>query len=224
MADPWNYDADPIRPGADPRLDVNAAGLRNRQTLNPASIRMTGALVGWLRYHFGLASRIEFPNLAGRVYTSDPGTTQIWIGSLAEWKPELSGKRPALLVDRLAQDFDMQHRVLADQFQGIKPGFYCDFMQGTHVVHCVGGREGETDFLAYEVWREFGRYRNIARDALCLHRFLPLQIGKRVQLADEHKEHYTVPVIVAYAYEQTWRVRPLDEVEITQVRTVLGDG
>jgi len=211
-----NYDADPIRPGAAPTLSITGAGLGDLAAQQPMCVRMTDALVSWLRYHFSAVSRIEYPNLTSRVYNDNQEVTQIVIDSLAAWKPQRSGNRPAILVDRLDQEKDMAHRVIGDQFQGVKEGFFWHLMQGAHVVHCIGGREGEAEILASEVWRELVRFGPVARQALCLMRFLPVKWGKRVQL-DEYKEHYSVPVVCTYTYEETWRIRPLDEAEITGI-------
>lgn len=215
-----NYAVPPVRPGADPVLDVNQAGLTAKPTLQPAYLKVTDALTAWMRWHFGAASRIEFPDLVGRLWNGTPEASTIWIGSLATWNPQKSGERPALLVDRLEQQLDLSKRGINDQLQGGPPfSFYC-YMTGQHVVHCLGGREGEAELLAAEVWRELRRYAHVARDALCLVRFLPVSPGKRTQLSDEHKAVYTVPVVVQYGYAESWQAVPRDEAEIRQIITV----
>ena len=220
MPEDTTYDVLPIRTGAAPTLSIEGARLQVNPQYTPVSIRMTGAIVNWLRWHFGAASRIEFPVLVDRVWTANDETSRITIASLAEWKPVVSDHRPALLVDRLDQNKDMNLRGIGDQLQGIKPGTYCHYLQGSHVVHAIGGREGEAEFLAHEVWRELVRFGPVARRALCLERFLAFNMGKRVQLSDDHKETYTVPVVSTYGYQEAWKVRPLDEEEINQVTTI----
>jgi hypothetical protein len=182
-------------------------------------LRLTNVLVRWLRFHFSAASRIEHPDLTGRVWT-DADSSPIFISSLADWDPNKSGKRPAVLVDRLDQRKDMNQRGIGDQMMGVAPGRFAHFMVGQHVVHSLGGRDGEAEILAWEVWRELTRFAPYARKAVCLHRLLVSTVGKRVQLP-ESREHYTVPVVLDYGYEENWRVFPMDEEEITAISTLI---
>jgi hypothetical protein len=176
-------------------------------------------IVGVLRWHFSDPTRIEIPDLVDRVWVANE-TSPIVISSLAEWNPNNSSERPAIFVDRLDQDRDLANRGIGDQLQGGKPGNFAFFVTGAHVVHCVGGREGEAEILAKEVWRELSRFGPIIRPALCLLRFMPVKIGKRVELT-EHKQIYTVPVMLTYGYIEEWRVNALDESEITAINTIL---
>ena len=212
-----SYPAPDIRPGAAPQLDVPTVGFDDQGNLYPIYYAMTEMIVRWLRYHFSAATRIEYPSLTDRVWTTDQERSPIQITSLAEWKPTNANQRPAILIDRQEQEKDMNVRSIGDQLHGIKPGAYQHFVNGQHVVHCLGGREGEAETLAAEVWRELVRFAPVARERLCLWRFLPVRVGKRTQL-DEHKEVYTVPVICIYSYSEAWKIRPLDEDEINQVR------
>lgn len=217
-----DYSLPPIRTGAAPTLDVTAAGLELNRTWQPGWVRMTPVLVKWIRYHFSLATRIEHPDLVGRVWTDQP-STPIFISSLAEWAPNTAGQRPCVLVDRLDQVKDTSKRGIGDQLMGIKPGKFAHFMQGRHVVHCLGGREGETDLLAWEVWRELTRFAPVLRERLCLTQLIITGIGKRIQLTAETKEHYTVPIEMSYAYQESWIVNPLDEEEITAINTMFAE-
>lgn len=221
MADPGQYDAPPIRPGAEPTLDVGAVRFAAETAIQPIWIRMTPVLVRWLRHHFSAESRIEFANLIGRVWTGNVETTGIVITSLAEWKPDMSGERPSILVDRLDQVEDLAKRPIGMQFQGVRPGHFMSFMQGQHVIHCLGGREGEAEFLACEVWREMKRFAPKVQKYLCLYRFQPERIMKRRQLEDEVKEHYVTSVPVSYYYDESWRLYDTDETEVTNIQTIL---
>lgn len=220
MAAP-DYNAPPIRPGAAPTLDVVQAGLSTLGGTQPGYLRITEALVKTLRYHFSDPTRIEYPSLVDRVWVAGE-TSPIQITSLAEWDPRKSSQRPALLVDRLDQNKDLERRGIGDQLMGALggTGAYRHFMLGQHVVHCLGGREGEAELLAAEVWRELARFAPKIREVLCLLRFLPYRVGKRVQL-DEHKEHYSIPVLIGYGYDETWKLTPLDEDEITLIQSVV---
>jgi len=222
MPDPRQADADPIRPGAAPTFDPVTTGIDARGCIQPAYLQITDSLVSWLRYHFSLASRIEYPALVDRVYLpNDREKSPIQISSLAEWNPKNAGQRPAVLVDRLEQDKDMQNRPIGEAFQGITPGYYGNFMLGQHVIHCLGGREGEAELLAAEVFRDVDRFAPIARQRLNLLRFTCVKVGKRRQM-EESREHYSVPVICVYGYQNAWKITPLDEAEITTIRVSTG--
>lgn len=213
------HDAPPIRPGAAPVLDTGAVRFSTFAVTQPIWVRMTDVLLRWLRYHFGAASRIEYPSIVDRVFV-DGESSPITIASLAEWKPTESDKRPAILVDRLDQETDLANRPIGIQYQGVREGYHTDFMRGQHVVHCLGGREGEAEYLAAEVWRELKRFAPIAQKYLCLYRFMPERIMKRRQL-DEYREHYVASIPVFYYYEESWRIWNTEELPITQIQTIL---
>jgi hypothetical protein len=221
VADPFaQYDVDPIRPGAEPRLSVSGAGLTTTNGADqPIYVRMTNALTRVLRYGFGAASRIEYPDLVDRVWVEGE-SSPIQISSLAEWRPASASARPAILIDRLDQDHDVTHRAIGDQYQGVKPGAFSWLVTGAHAAHCIGGRDGEAEILGAQVWRNLKRWAPIIRQSLCLVRFLPVKIGRRAQIA-EFKQHYVVSVIVTYGYWEASRIIPLDEEEITSIRLSL---
>lgn len=215
-----DYDAQPIRPGAAPTLTLSALGNASNGASQPISQRMTEVLIKWLRFHFSLASRIEYPVLADRVWTNLESTPLV-ISSLAEWKPNEADKRPAILIDRLDQETDMQHRPIGPQYQGVKEGYHEDFMVGQHVVHCLGGKEGEAEYLAFEVWRELKRFAPVVRDYLCLYRFIAMRVPKRRKLDDEHSSTHAISIPVIYNYGESWKLFPTDESVVTQIQTIL---
>lgn len=219
MDQPNQYDVSAFRPGAAPVLDLAAAGITPRPNQQPQWHLLTPALVRLLQQHFSVATRIEDPNLVDYVWT-DTESSPIVISSLANWKPDSTNARPALLVDRLEQSRDMSKRAIGDRYQGVRPGHHSFMMQGAHVVHVLGGRDGEADSLAREVWRDIARFAPILGPKLCLLRLLPMQIGKRVQL-DEHKQTYTVPVPIQYGYFEAYRLFPTDEAAVTAIVTTL---
>lgn len=212
----------PVRPGVDPQLNLAQAGLVARPGQGPPWLSMTQTLVRFLRWAFGSPTRIEFPALVDRVWTPDEASP-IWISSLAEWSPAKANQRPALL-DRLPQKLDQARAVLGRQFQGVRQGQYTHYMGGAHVVHCLGGRDGEAEFLAAQAFRWLAFYANQIQEALCLVRFRAVEVGKRVQLSEEHKEHYSVPIPLEYYYQENWKVYPTDESEVMGILTGLAGG
>lgn len=209
------HDVAPPRPGVAPRINLPAAGVVPQPTQTPQWHRITPALVRILQAHFSVATQIEDPNLVARVWTNQP-SSPIVISSLAEWNPGTANNRPAILVDRLEQNRDQAKAIIGDQQQGVRPGSYAVFMTGAHVVHAIGGREGEADILAKEIWRELAKFAPIIAPRLCLNRMRVMGVGKRTELT-EHKQIYTVPVAVVYDYIEQWRVYPTDEAEVTRI-------
>ncbi len=212
-------DVTPIRPGAAPDLNVVLADLVGRLDHQPVWSYMTQKLVKWFRYHFSLAARIELPDLADRVWLPDQEKSPIKITSLAEWTPLAADQRPAILVDRLDQDLDQKTAGIGERLMGGAPGFrYAHFVAGSHVVHCLGGREGEADNLANEIWRECSRFAHVFREAMCLYRFRAVKVGKRAQITEtDGKQHYSTPVLLTYYYEESWKVTPLDEAAVAAI-------
>lgn len=208
----------PIRPGVSPVLSTSTAGLVCRPDHQPVWTYMTSSLVKWMRYHFSSASRIEFPDLVGRVWTSDPETSPIKIASLAEWTPLATDQRPAILIDRLDQDLDQSRAGIGERMMGGPPGLHAHFLAGAHVIHCLGGREGEAEILAAEVYRECSRYAHVVRESMGLIRFRASKVARRAQIPDtEGKQHYTTPILLNYYYEESWKTSREDEEEVTAI-------
>ena len=176
----------------------------------------TGFIVGILREHFKTQSGIEDPALYDKVWTTGV-SSPIVVASLAEWKPASAQQRPAVLVDRMEQAVDIAKRSIGNQLQGIMPGFFNTYMTGSHVVHCLGGREGEAELLAHEVWRQLHEFQHQIQEELCLDRFLPVKVGKRMQFQD-NTEQYTVPVEVIYVYQEAWRIKNLSQSAVNAIK------
>jgi hypothetical protein len=212
----------PSRPGAMATLDLNAIGATGPSTL-PPPLRLDEVLLRWMRYHFAAASRITLEPLSGKVWTDTPDSP-ILIQSLAEYSPDVAQGRPAVLVAMLEQTPDPNRPIDDRRMGGCGPGaaelVYHQFHVGKHVLHCIGGKEGEANLLAFEVYREIVSFGPVVRPRLCLHRLVGLGIAPRTKL-EEHQETWTVPVGLGYGYCWSSRVFPLDTPDLAGVETVI---
>lgn len=196
-----------FRAGASPALDVR---IFNSLPRTWPLQKVTNLLLLWMQYHFGLASRIVQPQLADKVWTNSPASP-ILITSLADFKPTDSQKRAAILPARQTVKMHQESRGLGAnrQLAGCGHGplrrVYQKYMIGRHLIHCVGGKEGEAEVLATEVYEEISDFCPIIQEALCFVTFRCDEIGPRMQL-EEHKQTYTVPVLVDYAYVRSWEI------------------
>jgi len=216
VEDVTTYDATSYRPGSNPTFQGSTAGLDPTLSQQPVWHLMTRFLVGVLRQHFGTQAAIEDPAMFNRVWTNAP-SSPITIASLAEWKPQDTQQRPAIYVDRLEQTVDMSKRSVGNQLHGLMPAFYNTIFDGSHVVHCLGGREGEAELLAHEVWRQLHEFAPQIQKELCLLRFLPVKVGKRVQFQST-TEQYSVPIEIIYGYQETWRIKNLSESQLNAIK------
>jgi hypothetical protein len=176
-----------------------------------------------MRYHFADTTRIVLDELADKVWI-DTAETPIIIGSLAEYNPEQANNRPAILVARLAQqpagEKGIDHRRMGGCGPGDAAVIRHMMWSGAHVIHCIGGREGEGELLASEVWSEITGFLNLVAPRICLIRAECNGVAPRT-LMEEHKETWTSPIGIAYTYWRSTREYPLDVADLSNVRLTL---
>lgn len=174
---------------------------------------MTGLFVQLLRQAFAAAQLIEEPMLRGGpsppVWTPDPLTSGLAVESATTWKPQLSMARPALVVRR--NGWQVTRLGIGDRLQGYAEDIqgdehYSTFLQGSHTVFAIGD-ELQPEVLAAEVYRGMIQFGPVVRRYFNLHRFVVAEIGPMGRL-QEAEGSYAVPVTVAYAFEDGWRVTP----------------
>lgn len=171
---------------------------------------LTGFLVQHFRQHFADPSLIEEPSLRRQLW--GPGDDAgIVVDSATLWDPARAMKRPAVLVKRGAARvtrLGIGDRCMGFVSYGDGYDYYLTFLVGSHVIFCLGSEAGEAERLSSEVYRELVQFGPIIREALCLHRFVITEIGELGRLPQEAAGGYVVPVTVAYAYEEFWRIEP----------------
>ena len=214
------YPSDAANQAATPTLSLTAIGATGPSSQYPP-LRVFEVLLNWLRYHFADASRIVYPDLRGRVWT-DADSTPIVLQSLAEFDPNKTAERPAVLVQPYGVTPADQRRPINNQLLGgcgvgNTRQVFARLWKGRFLLHCVGGREGEGLLLAAEVAEELDGFAPVVRPALCLERLEMVGVDTRRRL-EEHKDTWTTPVGLEYAFWRSREITPLDAADITGTR------
>jgi len=172
--------------------------------------RLTKFLLKWFRYHFSNADLIVDPALKSRVWVDDINSP-IHISTLAEYTPADDERRPAVLVERRDQQRLAELDVLGGtggDYALVDSNVYIP-MAGQTVVMCVGGREGESDAIAAELFGELSAFLP-ALQQTSLPEFKRVRlagIGPRQQLPT-FKDTWTTQIFLEYHYQMVYRVFP----------------
>ena len=163
-----------------------------------------------LRSHFSDARNIEAPVLQDKLWTAGEATG-ILIEPVGRWRPQLTEKRPAVIVKRnglkaLRQGLD-DRMMLGRGPEGAKR-LYATYMQGSHTMFCMAGESAEAEVLGAEVYRELLEFGPETRRAMSLHRFQMVDVSE-LSLVEEATENFVVAVTVAYVFEEAWEITPV---------------
>lgn len=167
-------------------------------------------LTGWIRdvllRHFQ-EDQIEHPELA-RLIWRDTERTNILIENHTNWTPEITGRRPAIILKRNA--FENVRLGIADRHTGVGldgKDQFTTFWSGSHTCFCIGETGAQAEVLAEEVRRELTRYADAFRECLGIHRFKVMSVGEASYL-EESTENFVVPVTAGYSFEESWIAGP----------------
>lgn len=161
-----------------------------------------------MRWQFADANNIEEPLLRSKLWTADE-TTGIMIDSVTRWRPEISEKRPALLVR--PGKYAGHQLSLGNAHHGYLPltgeQFYSRLMVGATTVFCIAGESAEAEMLGYEVYNNLVGFSDLLRERLRLHRFVIMDLDGIAKVR-EASDKWVVPINIAHAGEETWMVLP----------------
>lgn len=184
------------------------------------SHKLTEVLIRWMRHHFGSANRIENGNLKSRLWVAGE-TTPIIIGSPAEWNPNNANLRPAVLIEAQEQQPGPQNgideRLMGGGGIEAMELRYVSFWQGSHIVYCLGGQEGEVLALWSEVLRELHQFQSQMRAALDLMSLKVAGSGRRVKIDVGSKSEWMIPIVLSYKYRHEWRVKYTDDTALQNI-------
>lgn len=176
------------------------------------TLAMTGMFVQILRQHFADPSHLEEIKLRTK-FTAAGGwlpspTSGLQIEHVLRWSPEMTEKRPGILVQR--NDWQWDRRLIGDQagddyVSGHES--YLGFWQGSHTFFALADKGAEAELLGFEVARVLLRYSPEITNNAMLHRFIPVSIG-RPAVVEESSKNYAVPVTFAYTAEESWDLIP----------------
>jgi len=81
------------------------------------------------------------------------------------------------------------------------------YWQGSHTIFALAKEGAEAQILAIEVAKCLLWFGSEILEQLELQRFVPVSIGE-VAALKESREHYVVPVVVAYVVPEFWKLQP----------------
>jgi len=204
-----------------PKGDDDILGIPALCEMGWRPIMITGFLRDWMIRHFATPLTIETPDLRKYVWSNDE-RTGILIESVHRWKDDLIEKRPAILIKR--NPYAGKRVAINDLSGGIGRTADKQYEQhtvlwvGSHTLFCIHGTGASTDILATEVQRELTEFSPKVREYLRMLKFAVTEVGP-ISEVEEATENYVVPVTVAWAYQETWRLRlealPLRRIPLT---------
>lgn len=183
---------------------------------------LTKFFVSFLRQYFGDPDNLESEMLQSYPWTANE-TTGILIEPISKWAPKLTEKRLALIIKR--QDQKVLRQGIDDRMM-IPSGVervYATYVQGSHTIFCLGQQSAETEILGAEVYQNLVEFGPAIREYMCLHKFVVVDIGA-LSLLEEGKQHFVVPINVAYVYEEAWELFEPDAEPLTGVSVVVEEG
>ncbi len=169
---------------------------------------ITGYLRQWLQSHFGSADTIEQKILRSKIWKLVRTENGIEIESITRWKPSTTEFRPALVIARNDWNnlrFGIEDRMMGDLTANDN---FATYFNGSHTVFCVSTLAEEAEILGLETYRELLQFGPVVRKELGLKRVQMAQLGKLFEM-EEAESHYAVPITLAYAAEERWRIETI---------------
>jgi hypothetical protein len=163
---------------------------------------MTGLMRLLLTDHYRSADNIEHAAFRNRWWRDDV-QTGIAIEDATVWRPELSDKRPAIIIRRNTWK---SIKVAIDNLSGTTPtGFdeHTKLWRGSHTLFCIAKEGAEAEILAAETYRYLLHFGPVFRKYFNLMMFELVEVGGLSEL-EEATERYAVPITVAYGWGETW--------------------
>lgn len=167
---------------------------------------LTGFIRDHLVHHFSRAEGIEDLDLRHLIWQDDPATN-ILIESVWRWVPQMTERRPAILIHRNSCQ-NVQKGL--DDFAGMDPTGYEEFTTfwvGSHTLFCLGETGAIAEILSTEVQRELTQFGPLIHRTLGLQKWNVREVSKISEL-EEATENFVVPVTVGWAYTENWRLVP----------------
>ena len=165
---------------------------------------LTGFFRDILVRHFTRREGIEDLDLRHLIWRADE-RTNILIESIWRWRPQLTEKRPAILIKRNTCR-NVQKGL--DNFAGVtREGNeeFTTFWVGSHTLFCLAETGAIAEILSTEVQRELTQFGPLIRNSLDLKKFDVQEVGAIGEL-EEATENCVVPVTVGWAYEESWQI------------------
>lgn len=189
--------------------EIRLATIDTWLAIGPRPTLITGMIREWLTIHFASRGTIEHVDLKDHLWTAQD-CSAIAIESITQYKPNQANKNPAILIRRETTNFTrlgINNEMMGGMNTTADYQEYAMAAVGSHTLFCKSSEPRHAETLAAEVYRELLHFGVKVRECLDLYRFAVASIGSLFEIEEERK-HYAVPVVVAYAYEETWQIRP----------------
>lgn len=169
---------------------------------------LTGMLVQLLRNHYADPVNIEDPLFKTGDFAPiwrDGNSSGILIESVYRWSPGTAGKRPAVLLKR--NKYTNLRFAISDRSQvdGVGDQHYVTAWVGSHTAFVLSPTGGALETLATETQRCLTQFSDVVREATGLMRLQVVDVGE-IAIVEESQQHYAVPITIAWAYQETWKV------------------
>ncbi len=169
---------------------------------------MTGLFCDLIRRHFATESNIPTADLRNLIWKKTD-QTGILIEPAYKWRPELTQKRPAVLVkpnalvNKKMGLGNLRQLPFVDQAGNKR---FITYWIGSHTLFCIAGNGTKVELLANEVRAELSQFSEVIRSTLNLKQFGVIEVGA-ISILEEAQENLVVPVTVGFAIEERWMVR-----------------
>lgn len=209
--DPNSAEIEALYPeGSSPEIRLNK--LSSICSYGQTQLTMQGGLRVALTQHFADSQNILNASLRQRLERDgvwrEDSQTGIVIESLHVWEPNLTEKRPALILKEGAwrwRQVGIGNRISEDYKTGRQT--FAGLWDGSHVIFAIAKEPAEAQIIAIEALKCLLMYQDQIAEQFDLARFVPVSIGE-VAALKESTENYVVPITVAYQVWEIWHLTP----------------
>lgn len=177
------------------------------RAMGPTPYLFDKYLIRLLRNVFSDPSKFQHQELRSLMWNAKLKDSVIDIESLYNWKPDSTGRRPAVTVKR--DNWTAQRLGINDEAQG---GFEADgagtfekLWMGSHTIFAISTVPDESDLIAHEIQRYLDGFSSVIREELDMKRVTVAAIGELFEIK-EYRQSYATPVTVAAAASDKWKV------------------
>lgn len=169
---------------------------------------MTGLFCDLLRRHFATENNIAPADLRNLIWQKTD-ETDILIEPAYKWRPELTQKRPGVLIKPNAMAnkkiglANLRQLPFVDRVGNKR---FLTYWLGSHTIFCIASNGTKVELLANEVRAELSQFSEVIRSMLDLKQFGVIEVGA-ISILEEAQQNLVVPVTVGYAIEERWVVR-----------------
>jgi hypothetical protein len=169
---------------------------------------MTGLFCDLLRRHFATENNIAPADLRNLIWQKTD-QTDILIEPAYKWRPELTQKRPGVLIKPNAMAnkkiglANLRQLPFVDRTGNKR---FLTYWLGSHTIFCIASNGTKVELLANEVRTELSQFSEVIRSMLDLKQFGVIEVGA-ISILEEAQQNLVVPVTVGYAIEERWTVR-----------------